>query len=304
MVNLDLYRVFYAVAKCGSLSKAADELFISQPAVSQSIKQLEAQLGGKLFIRTPKGMELTEKEGRLIFSYVKKIMDLCDVAENEFYEMKQQASGILTIAASDTICKYYLLDYIEQFHKKHPYIMLNVLNRTTAETIELLKNGKADLGIVNLPIESPDIEMIFLCQSLHHIFVGGRKYADLAKKVMPLKELENYPLIMLELSSNTRKMLVNFFHSLGIHLHPDIELGSFDVLKGFARADLGITTIPREYCLRNLREGSLVEIQTDPCLPVTATGVIRHKRIPPTFAVKEFLNILREPLPTENNYFD
>ncbi len=302
MVNLELYRVFYVVAKCGSLTKAAEELYISQPAVSQAIKQFESQLGGKLFIRTPKGMELTEKEGRMMFQYVEKIMQLSMAAENEFNEIKKHAAGVLRISASDTLCKYYLLDYIEAFHKKHPQIILNVLNRTTAETVDLLKAGKADIGFVNLPIEDNEIDVTLTCEELHDIMVGGRKYKNLAEKVIPLKSLEEYPLLMLELNSSTRKSLINFCHSIGVHLHPEIELGSYDLLKGFARAELGLTCIPREYVMRNLNDGSLYEIKTDPPFPVRATGLITMKKTPMTYAMKEFIDTIRKGLPPKDDF--
>ncbi|MFA5676539.1 MAG: LysR family transcriptional regulator [Christensenellales bacterium] len=293
MVNLELYRVFYVVAKCGSLTRAAEELFISQPAVSQSIKQLETQLGGKLFLRTSKGMELTEKEGKMMFSHVQKIIEISAAAENEFNELKKKAAGVLRISASDTLCKYFLMDYIEEFHKHHPQIIINVYNRTSSETVELLKTGKADVGFVNLPVDDASVDVVLPCEVLHHIFVAGRKFSHLTGRTVPLKELEQYPLIMLELSSNTRKHLVSFFHSVGVHLHPEIELGSVDLLKGFARANMGITCVAKEYVLRNLEDGSLLEIETDPPAPILSTGMITLKKAPLTYAVKEFINCIK-----------
>ncbi len=293
MVNLELYRVFYTVAKCGSLTKAAEELYISQPAVSQAIKQLETQLDGKLFLRTSKGMELTENQGKLMFDYVSRIILLSQEAENAFSELKRQAAGVLNLSASDTQCKYFLLDYIAEFHRRHPQITLNVFNRTSDQTVEMLRSGKADIGFVNLPVEDSAVEVILPCEQLHHIFVAGKKFAHLAKRAIPLKELEQYPLLMLEISSNTRKSLINFAHSEGVHLHPDIELGSFDLLKAFARADMGITCIPREYVLRNLAEGSLVELKTVPAVPVRATGLITLKKAPPSYAVSEFIECIK-----------
>lgn len=294
MVNLELYRVFYTVAKCGSLTRAAEQLYISQPAVSQAIKQLESQLGGQLFLRTSKGMELTEKEGRMMFGYVEQIMKLAFAAENEFNEIQKQAAGTLRISVSDTMCKYFLLDYLAEFHQKYPQIVLNVLNSTTQEAISQVKAGKSDLGFVNLPVEEHGLSVVLQTQELHHIFVGGRKYAEMAKKVHSLKSLEDFPLLMLETTSSSRQMLINYCHSLGIHLHPEIELGSIDLLKGFARANLGITCIPREYVTRNLADGSLVEIPTDPAIPSSATGLITSDKAPLSFAVRHFIDCFKK----------
>ena len=112
MVNLELYRVFYAVARCGSLTKAAEELYISQPAVSQAVKQLENQLGGKLFIRTHRGMELSEPGGRQMFEAVEQALRILDGAEARYAELKNTATGVLRICASDTVATHFLIDYI------------------------------------------------------------------------------------------------------------------------------------------------------------------------------------------------
>ena len=137
MVNLELYRVFYTVAKCGSLTKAAEELYISQPAVSQAIKQLETQLGGKLFNRTHKGMELSETGGKQIFSTVEQALKLFDEAESKYAELKDTATGIVRICASDTVATHFLLPYIKEYHAKYPNVNLILQNGTSSETIEL-----------------------------------------------------------------------------------------------------------------------------------------------------------------------
>ena len=142
MVNLELYRVFYTVAKCGSLTRAAEELYISQPAVSQAIKQLETQLGGQLFNRTHKGMELSETGGKQIFPIVEKALKLFDQAESKYSELKDTATGIVRVCASDTVSTHFLLPYIKEYHEKHPNVNLILQNCTSSETIEMLKNGK------------------------------------------------------------------------------------------------------------------------------------------------------------------
>jgi DNA-binding transcriptional LysR family regulator len=293
MVNLELYRVFYAVAKLGSLTKAAQTLYISQPAVSQSIKQLEGQLGGRLFIRTPKGMELTEA-GNVMTEYVEKAINLLNEAENRFGEIKGITVSTVRIGASDTLCKHFLLKYIEEFHKKYPKINLQVYNRTTPETIELLKANKVDLGFVNLPVNDPELNIIEPCMELNDIFVYSEKFMPRLKETVPLKNLEEYPLLMLEMTSNTRRSIVEFTHSLGINLNCEIELGSLDLLIEFAKSGLGVSCVPKEYVLKELKSGELFRLETSPNLPVRGIGLITLKQAPINYVVKEFIDDIRK----------
>lgn len=291
MVNLELYRVFHAVAKCGSLTKAAEALYLSQPAVSQSIKQLESQLGGRLFLRTPKGMEFTES-GRIMAKYIEEAIGLIEEAENKFSELKGIKLSTIKIGASDTLCKYYLLKYIEIFHKTYQ-INLQVLNRTTSETIQLLKERKIDLGFVNLPVDDDSLNIIEPCMELNDIFVCSRDFMPDTEEIFPLKKLEDYPLLLLEMTSNTRRSISNFTHSMGIHLHPDIELGSLDLVIEFAKCGLGIGCVPREYVTEELKSGVLFEVKTAPTLPVRGIGLITLEKTPINHTVKKFIDLIR-----------
>ncbi|MBE5754886.1 MAG: LysR family transcriptional regulator [Clostridiales bacterium] len=292
MVNLELYRVFYTVAKCGSLTKAAEELYISQPAVSQAIKQLEIQLGGKLFNRTHKGMELSDTGGKQIYPIVEKALKLFDEAENKYSELKDTATGIVRICASDTVATHFLLPYIKEYHEKYPDVNLILQNGTSSETIELLKNNKGDIGFVNLPIDDSEINLSNTVMQLHDTFVASEKFSELFGEVVDLKRLQDYPLLMLELSTATRQAIVGFAHSQGIHLHPEIELGSLELMTELAKNGIGIACIPREFVRHELKEGSLKEIKTNPALPSRAIGLALPKDANLIFAVKEFVKLL------------
>ena len=295
MVNLELYRVFYTVAKCGSLTKAAEELYISQPAVSQAIKQLETQLGGKLFNRTHKGMELSETGGKQIFAIVEKALKLFDEAESKYIELKDTATGIVRICASDTVSTHFLLPYIKEYHEKYPNVNLMLLNGTSNETIELLKNNKGDIGFVNLPIDDSDINLSNTVMQLHDTFVCSEKFKELTDGAIDLKRLQDYPLLMLELSTATRQAIVSFAHSQGVHLHPEIELASLELMVELAKNGIGIACIPREFVTHELlEENSLLEIKTNPTLPTRAIGLALPKNESMTFAVKEFIKLISE----------
>lgn len=294
MVNLELYRVFYTVAKCGSLTKAAEELYISQPAVSQAIKQLEGQLGGQLFNRTHKGMELSETGGKQIFPLVEKALKLFDEAESKYSELKDTATGIVRICASDTVSTHFLLPYIKEYHEKHPNVNLILQNCTSSETIEMLKNGKGDIGFVNLPLDDSDVNLSNLVMQLHDTFVCSTKFEELTKETIDLKRLQDYPLLMLELSTATRQAIVSFAHSHGIHLHPEIELASLELMTELAKNGIGIACIPREFVKHELdEEKSLLEIKTNPVLPTRAIGLALPKNDNLTFAVREFIKLLK-----------
>lgn len=295
MVNLELYRVFYAVAKCGSLTKASEELYISQPAVSQAIKQLETQLGGPLFNRTHKGMELSETGGKQIFPYVEEALKLLDMAENKYSELKDKATGTVRICASDTVSTHFLLPYVKIFHERYPDVNLILQNGTSSETIDLLKNNKGDIGFVNLPIDDSDINLSNTVMQLHDIFVASEKFSELKDGVIDLKRLQDYPLLMLELSTATRQAIVSFAHSNGVHLHPEIEIASLELMTSLAKAGIGIACIPREFVKHELvEEKSLFEIKVSPALPTRAIGLALPKNANITRAVKEFIMLLSE----------
>ena len=194
MVNLELYRVFYTVAKCGSLTKAAEELYISQPAVSQSIKQLENQLGMSLFNRTHKGMELSAQGGKLIFAEVEQALALLNDAENRISQLKMSATGTLRIGASDTIFEYFLADKIVEFHERFPAVKIDLLAGFTPDSIEQLKTNRCDVAFVNLPIaEDPELQLFGNCMRLNDIFIAGSRFEELAVGKIPLAQVNWNP---------------------------------------------------------------------------------------------------------------
>jgi DNA-binding transcriptional LysR family regulator len=286
LVNAELYRVFYVVAKCGSLTRAARELFISQPAVSQSIKLLEKQIGGTLFIRTAKGVELTY-EGGIIFEYIEKAQELIDVAEHKFKQLKDLEFGSFTIGANDTLCKNYLLKYICDFNKKYPDIVVRIKNRTTADTINLLRGGKIDIGFINLPADAKDMD-VEECFEIHDAFVADKKTFDMVAEPLEYRQLKDMPLIVIERTSTTRMLLDEYFERQEIRLTPSFELSSHELVVEFAKAGLGVGCVVREFVEDDLREGRLFEIPLKTPLPVRGIGMVKLAGAPIKFAAKRF----------------
>ncbi|MBR1867631.1 MAG: LysR family transcriptional regulator [Clostridia bacterium] len=293
MVNLELYRVFYTVAKVGSLTKAAEELYISQPAVSQAIKQLEQQLGGKLFNRVSRGMVLTDTGGKQVFEIVEKAIKMLDSAEDRFKEIKNIATGTLTISAADTVVTHFLMPYIKTYHESYPNVNILFKNSTTKEAIENVKHGKADIGFVNLPIYDKDVILTGQMGMMEDIFVASDKYSELFDKVVDLKDIPNYPILLLDNTTSTTKEIINFMDSLNVNIVPEFEVGSVELLIEMAKNGLGIACVARRFITEPLKKGELHEIRVTPPLPLRATGAILNKDVSThPFAVKEFIRLL------------
>ena len=291
MVNLDLYQVFYKVAKSGSLTKAAEELYISQPAVSRSIKQLETQLGVTLFTRTHRGMDLSAQGGKVIFNEVEQALRLLEEAEKRIEEMKTSATGTIRIGASDTIFEYFLADKIVAFHEKFPAVKIELMANLTPDTIEKLKADKCDIAFVNLPIE-PDSELQLFgnCKRLNDIFIVGSKYAELTDNPLSLSALKKYPLIFMEENTIARKSLTGFLSSIGVELQPSIEVGSWELMKKLVAQGMGVGVIPKEYVKKELEEGQLFQLQTDIPLPMRSIGMLLRKNSSISYALHSFID--------------
>ena len=256
MVNLELYRVFYTVARCGSLTKAAEELYISQPAVSQAIKQLENQLGTPLFNRMHKGMELSAQGGELIFADIEKALQLLSGVEDRLSELKKSATGTLRIGASETIFQYVLADKIVEYHKLYPQVKIDLISDVSPKIIDCLKSDRCDIGFLNLPIEPDDgIRLTDSVALLDDVFVAGEAFAELKGKQLSVWDLQQYPLLLMEPHTIARAAVDHYAESLGVHFQPAVEVDSWGFMKKLVTEGMGIGCIPREYAMRRLEAG-------------------------------------------------
>ena len=287
-INLELYRVFREVAKSGNISKAAEKLFVSQSAVSQAIIQLESRIGGKLFDRSARGVKLTA-EGDVLFSHIDDAILLIENAQAKFAEMKELNSGSIKIGASDTICSLFLLPVLEKFNNKYPDIKISVTNRTTRESVELLRHAAVDIAFVNLPVEDCDDLDITPVMAIQDCFAVGGRYGFLADKTMNFMDLKNYPFLTLEKASNSRKQMDKFLAGKGIELKPAIELGSLALLSEFAKIGLGIAATIKEEVRDMLENNELRELKFYEELPTRNIGMARMKNISLSFAARAFV---------------
>jgi LysR family transcriptional regulator, cyn operon transcriptional activator len=287
-INLELYRVFYFAAKSGSLSKASQLLFISQPAVSQAIKQLEDKLGGQLFFRTSKGIKLT-REGESVYKYIEPAYNFIVAAEAEFTEMLNLSKGAIKIGASDMTCKYYLMTYLESFHKVFPQIKIHLTNGPTPETIDQLKKGLIDFGVISLPIEEDNRLVVKEVMSIQDCFVAGENYIELKGRTITLGELLKYPILLLEKATSTRKYIEDYVRKYSLTLNPEIELATSDLLVEFARKGFGISCVVRNFAQVDIEKSNLFEIQLKEAIPPRQIGIVTLKDAPLSAAAKKFI---------------
>ena len=298
MISLECYKVFQAVAESGSFSGAAKQLYITQPAVSQSIRQLEEQMGVPLFIRQPRGVTLTG-EGKILSGYVESALRLLHSGMEKLESMKRLEAGELRIGAGDTISEQYLLGLLEQYHSRYPLIRLQVVNRTSVAAAALLQEGSIDLALVNLPLEGVDVENLSIREWLEvrDIFVAGEPYGDLRGRVLTRRELDGYPLIMLENASSSRRYVNREFLKTGIRLQPEIELGAHSLLLEFAKIGLGLSCVIREFSRKAMEEGGLFEIRLADPLPSRHVGFCTLAGIPLSAAARSFIEMSEEMFP-------
>lgn len=206
--------------------------------------------------------------------------------------MHQLLCGEVRIGAGDSLCKHYLMPYLESFHAAFPDIKIQVTNRTSQETVQLLKEGKIDFGVVNLPIEDKQVQ-IREAAVIQDCFVAGEKYKHAARKPLSVQELSEYPIILLEQGSSSRKFIDRCVLRAGVTIQPEIELGSVDLLVQFARIGLGISCVVKDYIRDELRQGILYEIVLEAPIPPRSIGIITPKEMPLSVAATQFLQLLQ-----------
>lgn len=289
-INYELYKVFYYVATSLSFSEASKKLYISQSAVSQSIKTLEKKLGQTLFIRSTKRVQLTPA-GSLLLKHVEPAMNLISRGESQLLDSGTLGLGQLHIGASDTICRYFLVPYLKQFHKMFPNVPIKVTNATSIQCVELLDQRKVDLIVTNFP--NTHLNHAYIQKTVCNfsdVFIANPAYFDLKDREISLAELKQYPIMMLDRKSTTSEFLHNLFLQHQLELIPEIELSSNDLLIDLARIGLGIAFIP-DYCLTK-ESKDLFVLRTKEKLPMRQMAASVNTTLPVSASTEEFLKLL------------
>ena len=291
-INLELYRTFYITAEAGSISKAAKELFTSQPAVSQAIKSLERKLGGQLFYRTPKGVVLTS-DGVFLHQYIAQWYGLVETSEKKFLELKSMGAGQIRIAVCSAICKYHLMPYLEKFCLAYPSIKVSVQDKPSGEIVKELEQGRIDVGVINLNIRHESSLHIFKTFQTQDCFVTGQAFQDKLQKPLSIKELvAHYPIILLKKGGSTRAYIDHYFAANEVSCEPQVELSNLDLLIEFTKRGLGVSCVVKEYVQKELEQGELFEIPVAEQIPMRTLGIGVSNDFPLSTATQAFIQIM------------
>ena len=287
--KLDYYRVFYETARFQSFSTAARHLYVSQSAISQCIQQLEIDLDVQLFIRTRKGVSLTN-EGKILFAKVENAISSIEQGESQLNKLRHLEAGELKIAAGDAITRHFLLKYLEKFHDLYPDIRIEMANSYSSQMAALVKEGNADLAFVNMPLKDDEL-VIEPCYEINDIFVCGPDFKH--NSSYSWEKVADLPLILLEKNSSSRRFLDKTFKKKNIHLHPQIEMAAHDLLIRFASIHLGVSCVVEQFSREELEKGIIKKLPLDPPLPKRSIGCAYLKNAPLSYAAKAFIDLIK-----------
>ena len=290
-VKLELYRVFKEVAETGNISVAAKNLYISQSAVSQSIKQLETALQARLFARSPRGVSLTS-EGQMLYQYVRSALGLLATGEDKLSQAQQLLLGTLVIGASDTVTSQFLVPYLDEFHRLHPGIRLKIVSGRSAKVLSLLKSGAVDIAFASSPADSAVDS--WPCFSTHSVFVAGSQYPCDFDHAHTRQEIADFPLILLERKASSRVFLEQEILKSGVTLNPEIELSSRSLLVSLARIGLGVAGVTLEFVQDALDAGDIRLLKTDFTIPARSVDMCTLRDVAPTAAATAFMEMVRQ----------
>lgn len=292
-INFEYYKVFYYVAKNKNITKTANDLMISQPAISKTIKILEEQIGCSLFTRNKSGVFLTE-EGKVLFNEIKNVIEIIDNVEFKINEMINLECGILNIGISNTLTQNYLLPYIKEFNQKYPKVKIKIHTEPTYKLINKARNGIVDFIILNLPYDIPLDFSKTILKEIHDCFVANNNFSELKNRIVSFEELNNYPLILLAEGSNGRYFLDNICTNLNIKLTPKFELASYSLVTEFIKSGIGIGLVTKEFINNELKNGSLFEIKISPPIINRHIGMIHLNNRKFSRCAELFLELLNK----------
>lgn len=293
-IDLNLYKTFYIVGKYKSFTKASQELYISQPAVTQAIKKLEEQLNLELFKRTSKGIELTPA-GEVVFYYSEKLCELA-LANQEMLDKAKDASfDIINVGVPTHIGTFYFVNYLKVFNKKYPNIRINIVNKKSEEMLKMLTKRELDIVI---DTDMPDLDGSTLSKydilNLESCFVCNEQFKSVAEKeIVKASELVNYPLILPGPHTANRKMIDMYFKKKQIVLKPLIEANSSSVSKGIISKGIGIGWMIKNFVLEDIQNGKLFEVKVDIDKVFIPVSVAYNKKFNHDI-VKDFVSILKK----------
>ena len=261
--NLEYFKAFYYVAQLKSTTKAAKALFLTQPAISHSIGQLEKRMGCTLFVRTPKGMSLT-REGERLFSHVSIAFDALLAGKRELNLISKNVEATLKIGVTETALHYCLLPKLEEFRNNYPNVYITVTGSSTPETVQLLNEDKIDLVVAVSPAESAEGIDVLEISEFRDIFVAGSKYTELTNRCLTPREIYEYPIVAVESGTSARSHINCWFNSHGIYFSPEYSVRTSTAILPFVEYNLAIGIVPSMFADALIEQGKIFEVQVEP----------------------------------------
>ncbi len=261
--NLSQYRIFYAVAKAGNISRAAKELYISQPAISKSISKLEDSLNTVLFTRNSRGVQLTD-EGQVLFEHTRDAFEELAKGEQELKRIREFNMGHIRIGVSNTLCRFIMVKYLKGFIEQYPHIKITIESQPTTQTLSMLEQQRIDIGLV--VEQKPSRNMNFIpVMDIEDIFVATPSYLENLR----LREgagtdvFQSGNLMLLDKNNITRHYIDDYMACNEIIANNLLEVTTMDLLIEFARIGLGIGCVIKEFVKEDLDSGRLVQLKLD-----------------------------------------
>ena len=291
--NLSSYRIFYTVANTGNISKAANELYISQPAISKSIQKLEESVGCKLFSRSSRGVVLTD-EGKLLYEHVSEAFETLTMGEEKLKRSIELGVGHLKIGVSSTLCKYLLLPYLKEFIRQNPHISISISCQSTNDTLKLLEDNKIDIGLIGKPENLKNIHFDFL-EEIEDIFVAAKDYLRNLKARGIQKDhiLQSSTLMLLDKNNMTRQYIDDYLQENQIIIKDSIDISDMDLLIDFARIGVGVACVIKNFVREDLENGTLVEIPLGFPIHKREVGFAYKTTTKPSKSLAEFIHFYK-----------
>ncbi len=291
--NLSSYRIFYTVANTGNISKAAKELYISQPAISKSIQKLEESVGCKLFSRSSRGVVLTD-EGKLLYEHVSEAFETLTMGEEKLKRSIELGVGHLKIGVSSTLCKYLLLPYLKEFIRQNPHISISISCQSTNDTLKLLEDNKIDIGLIGKPENLKNIHFDFL-EEIEDIFVAAKDYLRnlKARGIQKNHILQSSTLMLLDKNNMTRQYIDDYLQENQIIIKDSIDISDMDLLIDFARIGVGVACVIKNFVREDLENGTLMEIPLGFPIHKREVGFAYKTTTKPSKSLAEFIHFYK-----------
>ena len=297
--NLSSYWIFYTVANAGNISKAAKELYISQPAISKSIQKLEEGLNCKLFSRSSRGVILTD-EGSLLYNHVKEAFETLNLGEDKLKRSIELGVGHISIGVSTTLCKYMLLPYLSAFIKKNPHIGFSISCQSSNETLRLLEDGKIDIGFIGKPENLKGFLFDFM-GNIEDTFVASPGYLEnLSARGIGEKELlSSSTLMLLDKNNMTRRYIDQYFQQQLITVSETIDISDMGLLIDFAKIGVGVACVIKSFVAKELEKGKLIELPLELPIPARQVGFAYKDGINHSHALETFIEFYKNYTPED-----